>query len=86
MRFTAAKIGLQFDDRIATSTREPLCRPHQQVTETFCQIGSSVELDWIGVFQRSCAVMNLVEISSELCLLEITRRDVLVRFDHFSPG
>ena len=79
----ATEVGLQFNHRVSSFTRETLDPIKKQSTETFRE--AFVEILWPSVFVRRIAAMNHCEVSGKLRLCEIPCSHVGMRMDDFAP-
>jgi hypothetical protein len=86
MRFTASEVGLELHHRVAALTGDALHRGYEQTLEAFSEVSPAKELDWLFVFVRSFAQVDLPEVSGKFRLLVLTAAYVFVRRHHFTPG
>src|SRR2546429_662546 len=85
MRFAAAKIGLQLNDRIAAGAGETLKRSCQQVSQSLGQEGALEKIAWYAVLIGPFIAMHLAQISGELGLLIAIRGDIGMRSHDLAP-
>ena len=86
MGLAAAKVGLQFNDRVTTGdTRQPFRRPFQQAGKAVGQGGAAEKRLRVGVFTGGAAAVHLGEVGGEFGLLIVAGRHIRVRRDDLAP-